>query len=290
MERLKRLFFGAFHSSKKIAKPNSIAGKIFVNYRRGDDPGFTQALYQRLEEHFGAANLFMDVEGHIKPGEDFVKVLNEQVAASDIVLVVIGPRWLESLAARANDANDFVLIEIRAGLDQGKAVIPVIVGGATMPGESVLPNQIRALARRNAVELRAERFKADCLSLVASLRDNLKQLAQQQVPQSRSIFGYLQPIDGGKSIEIRSTTARIGRGRDNDIDLANHTVSRRHAVLKWQSHNGRFIIADLTAGGPGVLVNKERVYSHELSDGDIIEIGEVKLRLKANSMRAWGRT
>ena len=32
----------------------------------------------------------MDVEGHIRPGDDFV-VSNTQVAAADVLLVVIGP-------------------------------------------------------------------------------------------------------------------------------------------------------------------------------------------------------
>jgi hypothetical protein len=49
-----------------------MAGKIFINYRRGDDAGFTQALYLRLESEFASGDLFMDVEGHIKPGDDFV--------------------------------------------------------------------------------------------------------------------------------------------------------------------------------------------------------------------------
>jgi hypothetical protein len=62
-----------------------MAGKIFINYHRGDDAGFTQALYMRLEDDFASADLFMDVEGHIKPGDDFVEALNAQVAAA---------RWL----------------------------------------------------------------------------------------------------------------------------------------------------------------------------------------------------
>ena len=69
-----------------------MAGKIFINYRRGDDPGFSQLLYSRLEDEFKVDNLFMDVEGHIRPGDDFVEVLSAQVAASDILLAVIGPR------------------------------------------------------------------------------------------------------------------------------------------------------------------------------------------------------
>jgi hypothetical protein len=53
-----------------------MTGKVFINYRRGDDAGFTQALYLRLESKFTADDLFMDVEGYIKPGNDFVEVLN----------------------------------------------------------------------------------------------------------------------------------------------------------------------------------------------------------------------
>ncbi len=48
--------------------PEGPQGKIFINYRRDDDPGFTTALYMHLEEEFGRARLFMDVEGYIKPG------------------------------------------------------------------------------------------------------------------------------------------------------------------------------------------------------------------------------
>ncbi|MGO9484185.1 MAG: hypothetical protein ACLPX9_06340, partial [Rhodomicrobium sp.] len=69
------------------------SGKIFINYRRGDDPGFTTALYMRLEEEFGKDRLFMDVEGGIKPGDDFVEVLGAQVAQCDVLLAIVGPRW-----------------------------------------------------------------------------------------------------------------------------------------------------------------------------------------------------
>jgi len=80
-----------------------MAGKIFINYRRGDDPGFTQALYQRLEDEFPAGDLFMDVEGHIKPRDDFVEVLNSQVAACDVLLAVL---------ARSQQLSDDQAIEL----------------------------------------------------------------------------------------------------------------------------------------------------------------------------------
>ena len=51
-----------------------MGGKIFINYRRGDDPGSAQALFARLEQAFRPEQLFMDID-NIEPGLDFLKVL-----------------------------------------------------------------------------------------------------------------------------------------------------------------------------------------------------------------------
>jgi hypothetical protein len=52
--------------------------KIFINYRRGDDPSNTGRLFDRLQEVFASDQLFMDVD-NIAPGLDFVRVLEEQM-------------------------------------------------------------------------------------------------------------------------------------------------------------------------------------------------------------------
>jgi hypothetical protein len=39
-----------------------MTGKMFINYRRDDDLGYTQALYQRLENRFVPDDLFMDID------------------------------------------------------------------------------------------------------------------------------------------------------------------------------------------------------------------------------------
>jgi TIR domain len=156
-----------------------LAGKIFINYRREDDPGFAQLLYERLESEFAPGDLFMDVEGDIEPGDDFPEVINTSIAASDVVLVVIGPRWATLLAARQGDADDFVVIEIKAAFDQDKRVIPVLVGGAAMPRADSLPEAIRPLAHRNARDLRRQHFKADCQSLIVALKKILATAAER---------------------------------------------------------------------------------------------------------------
>lgn len=153
-----------------------MAGNIFINYRRGDDPGFTQALYSRLEQVFPPERLFMDVD-NIAPGLDFVQVLNDQVARCDVLIAVIGKNWLgatdEAGERRLDNPEDFVRVEIESALSQKKRVIPVLVNDAKMPRSAELPESLRTFARCNAVKLSHERFKADTQSLIRSLESAL---------------------------------------------------------------------------------------------------------------------
>jgi hypothetical protein len=72
-----------------------MADKIFINYRREESGHVAGRLHDRLAQAFGRDNLFMDVD-NIPVGVDFVTHLNDQVAACDAVLVVIGPNWLKA--------------------------------------------------------------------------------------------------------------------------------------------------------------------------------------------------
>jgi hypothetical protein len=153
-----------------------MAGNIFINYRRGDDPGFTQALFSRLEQAFAPDRLFMDVD-NIAPGLDFVQVLNEQVARCDVLIAVIGKNWLEAAdesgQRRLDNPEDFVRIEIESALSQKKRVIPVLVNDARMPRSTELPDGLKPFARCNAVRLTHERFRADTQGLVKALEQLL---------------------------------------------------------------------------------------------------------------------
>ena len=99
---------------------------------------------------------------------------------------------------------------------------------------------------------------------------------------SAAVYGWLEMLDGNATRHpIKTSNARIGRHRDNDVCLQNDTISRRHAVLHYNPDTKRFVITDL-GGDNGVVVNKVRQKSHELNDGDLIELGEVRLRFRPN--------
>jgi uncharacterized protein len=154
-----------------------MAGKIFINYRRDDSAGTAGRLHDRLAQMFGRNNLFMDVD-HIPAGVDFLEYLQSQVAACDVFLAVIGPNWLDAKdddgRRRFDNPDDFVTIEIAAALARNIRVIPVLVDGARTPKADRLPDSVKPLVRRNAVEVRNTRFGRDAESLASKVGEALK--------------------------------------------------------------------------------------------------------------------
>lgn len=130
---------------------------IFISYRREDSAGYAGRLCDRLNAALGSDHVFMDVED-IQPGQDFTQAIDEKIAGCDIVLAVIGPQWMSSLRKRLGHGEDFVHEEISAALRRGITVVPVLVGGASMPAAQELPESLAPLHRRQAIEIRDADF------------------------------------------------------------------------------------------------------------------------------------
>jgi uracil-DNA glycosylase family 4 len=148
--------------------------RIFINYRRQDSEGYVGRLYDTLAQHFARTDIFMDVD-NIKPGADFITVLEEAVAGCDVFLAVIGPIWStisdDQGKRRLENWNDFVRIELASALKQGKLVIPVLVGRAQMPSPTDLPDDLVPLVRRNAIEISHQRFTYDVERLANVIKE-----------------------------------------------------------------------------------------------------------------------
>ena len=147
---------------------------IFINYRRDDAPGVAGRLFDHLAAKFSRRNIFMDVDA-MKPGRDFVEQLDTQVAQCHVLLAVIGPHWLDAKdqtgQRRLDNNNDYVRIELASALKRDIAVIPVLVDGAAMPSEGNLPDDLKRLVRRHALELRHTRFDADARAIIWALEE-----------------------------------------------------------------------------------------------------------------------
>ena len=130
----------------------------------------------------------MDVNA-IQPGRDFRKAIDESIHKCSVLLAIMGHGWLDSKdrsgQKRLEDANDFVRLEIASALKRDIPVIPVLVRGAKMPRAEQLPDDLRELAYRNAVELTHARWKSDLQVLIRALRPYME-ASDQEVSRDNS--------------------------------------------------------------------------------------------------------
>jgi hypothetical protein len=157
----------------QAAPPN-----IFISYRRAESAVHAGRLSDQLAAHFGSQVIFIDIDS-IAPGRDFVKVIEGAVSSCKIMLAVIGQHWLtcaNEQGRRLDNPKDFVRLEIAVALQRGIRVIPVLVQGATMPGEQELPDEIASLALRNAWFVRDVGWKEDVRKLIEMIEDDIPPL------------------------------------------------------------------------------------------------------------------
>ena len=145
---------------------------IFVSYRRDDSQGFAGRLADDLGERLGDDRVFRDIE--IPVGSDFTEVLHRAIAASDVLLVVIGRRWAGDMgfgqSPRLFESTDWVRTEIEAAFARDKHIVPVLVGGAQMPAATELPEGIRRLVKLQAAEIDDRDWDDDVDALADRLR------------------------------------------------------------------------------------------------------------------------
>jgi hypothetical protein len=174
------------------ASPPPAPGRIFISYRREETAYPAGWLYDRLAARFADDQVFKDVDS-IELGDDFVEVISSAVASCDVLLALIGDRWLtitdEDGQRRLDDPNDFVRVEIEAALTRNVRVIPILVQGARMPRATELPPSLARLIRRQALELHPARFDFDTGRLLRVLDKTLAELraAQQDAASTKAL-------------------------------------------------------------------------------------------------------
>ena len=164
--------------------------RVFMSYRRDDASGHAGRLYDSLISRHDVADVFMDV-GNIEPGTDFTEAIAQAIETTDVMLVLIGPRWVTAAQdghRRLDDPDDHVVAEIAAALGRDIRVIPVLLENAVMPSADVLPERIRALANRNAIDLSTVSWSRDVDSLVAVLHSITHSGADVAPPASEARF------------------------------------------------------------------------------------------------------
>jgi hypothetical protein len=150
--------------------------RIFISYRRNDTRGYVGWLSTTLAKALPKGRVFRDVES-IGVG-DWKKAIGEGIRLSDVVLVVIGDRWLSithegSDLRRLDDADDMVRWEVATALAlkaERDCVAQVLLDDVQPPPKTSLPEDMQRLFDMQAYRLRYEDWEANVANLVAHLQ------------------------------------------------------------------------------------------------------------------------
>jgi hypothetical protein len=155
---------------------------------------------------------------------------------------------------------------------------------SALPDTSPSANPARVAARARRTKTRLIGFEKSNGDVVDLFSDAPKTTSTQRV---RFPVGWIVVTDGpgrGESFALLAGMSQIGRGEDQAIqlDFGDTTISRNnHAAIVYDPETSAFLLGH---GGKANIVrlnDKPVISNEELKNGDVIRIGETKLRFVA---------
>ena len=81
----------------------------------------------------------------------------------------------------------------------------------------------------------------------------------------------------GMEYAIEAEETLIGRNPTTDVTLLDEKISREHAIILFESELDTYMLEDLQSTN-GTKVNGKGIRSHELQNGDEIQVGSTCFR------------
>jgi chromosome segregation ATPase len=119
---------------------------------------------------------------------------------------------------------------------------------------------------------------------LAAIRRDVNRIGEKAAPAAVEDSEWvLEPIEhAGELLRLTGSMLTIGRTTENDIALHSKMVSRHHARLLIGPTG---IIVEDAGSTNGCFVNGEQVRQHLMHDGDLLELGDLRYRLRLRGSR-----
>ena len=115
----------------------------------------------------------MDIAGGIPRGANFERALMNALEGCDVLLALIGPKWINCKGSdggrRLDVPDDWVRHEIVTALGRQILTVPVLFGGTPLPKEVELPEDLRPLCKNNKADVADTRWDYDVGELIKDL-------------------------------------------------------------------------------------------------------------------------
>jgi hypothetical protein len=223
--------------------------RFFISYRRADSMHESHALEKallRLSSVEYPIEIFIDTE-KIKVGQDFEKKMIKDLEDSDVVLAIIGHKWLYAIAEndgktrRINMQDDPVRLELEKAIEKKIPLIAVLLDDVKQPAKNELPLSLASLATVPYFELNTDfdgfeknvRELAKFLQKFPSRRPN-ESLQKAQLCFLNSAPGWLQ---NDSTINVMANDKKIGEVLANkssyrfSLDQGTYNIQLRRGLI-----------------------------------------------------------
>jgi hypothetical protein len=189
---------------------------VFISYRRSDSAGWSAKLSNHLRLRFGDDIVFRDVDS-LRPGVRWRRELDTALHGAVIVLVLIGPSWFKApQRRRLANPKDVLRQEIATALrSPRRKVVPVLLGGASLPDPDALPRPLRMLTAWETCSLRERQWRRDVENLVERLRELVPGLGgltlsriHDRLQREEDRYFELLPQDPRRALAVARATMR----------------------------------------------------------------------------------
>ncbi|SMD21026.1 toll/interleukin-1 receptor domain-containing protein [Lentzea albidocapillata] len=237
---------------------------VFVNYRTGDGEWAAALVKRELSARFGGDQVFYASQS-IRLGEDFSREILSGLRRCEVLLALIGPRWVNAVdregVRRLDKPDDWVRREILEAFDCGLRVIPVLMDGIDPLREADLPDALQRVARCQYLRIH---HRSDDLDL-PRLVDELVELVPELVaPRSSSGPRPGRPAEG----ELRSPITEFRQALSEPLGLSvyERVQAAATAALELLTEaryptSGHLDEADL----PAALEKRLTAYEHDMA-------------------------
>lgn len=182
-----------------------------------------------------------------------------------------------TILVRGEEADE-LMTQLRAALDE-RANMGMLLDKARVREKNLTEqiftrdSQITALQADLAVHTEA----------LATIRRDVSRIGNHANAECDEVEHTLEPIKHeGPTLYLTREVLTVGRTSDNDISIPSKLISRCHARLLVGPTG--VIIEDANSMN-GCYVNGARVRQHLLHDGDMLELGDMRYRLRTRPVR-----
>ncbi|HEY0639623.1 MAG TPA: toll/interleukin-1 receptor domain-containing protein [Pseudonocardiaceae bacterium] len=201
--------------------------RVFINYRSGDEENCAVLVERELRRVLGKDNVFR-ASSSIPVGRTFDKALLRAVRRSDVLIAVIGERWLDATDARGSrkldDPKDWTRREIKEAFDCGILVVPLLINRTAPLVGTALPGKLARLARLQYLRFHHRNADADLRQLVERLVEldgsspSEPAKAPAEVPKATTTVGGVGSITGRTVTAVTGVQGNVQLGRGTQIN------------------------------------------------------------------------